>query len=580
MSYTYAGRKESDVARKQTDAVKDSPQLDPHLSALQSGAEQPTSADMGHRIDLSDAMRAKMEAAFGADLSTVKLYQSQAVADSGAQAVSKGDSIAFAPGKADFSTQRGQELLGHELSHVIDNRRNSNSGEGYLYDPAHELKADREGAMAAAGEQVYTGPVTGTLSAAVPPLSMAGPMQASREEERAKSAAESMIPARKLQENLDASHAQASRSEVNQLYKYQQNLGDVKYFLENQNKEGFTPDKKFTRGQRIHTHLQSMKAKADADLNDPQLDDDAKRSAQENSDLLSGIETDVAGASPLSPEYEILRRSDSFFKRKSAYEKLSEKMSNNVRGDEPSSIRNYIYSADPFNSLLRNLSDDDPVPQDPISQFYLGQSIDISKALRRNRLEQSMKTYRGVNDIFLRRVLADNGINEALNDAGDVNHEWIGNNMDEFNRRLTGKLFRDRGFTSTTTSRSFAEYWAHSKGKSYMRDDLEERRDQGEITEDQYKKGKSKLSWFGKTAGAHVMDVELPKGAAANVVDYFNMGGGSQDEVLVNMDSIFQFMGVEPGKVKGSYNMKVRLLNEEERRRLRQEDNNQDQAPA
>ena len=42
---------------------------------------------MGSRADLPEAVRSKMESSFGADFSGVQLYESQAVADAGAQAV-------------------------------------------------------------------------------------------------------------------------------------------------------------------------------------------------------------------------------------------------------------------------------------------------------------------------------------------------------------------------------------------------------------------------------------------------------------------------------------------------------------
>ena len=99
------------------------------------------------------------------------------VADAGAEAVAQGSRIAFAPGKLDFASASGQALLGHELSHVVSQAREEVSGSGFLNDAALEARADREGAMAAAGEQVYAGPVTAALSSAAP---AAGPMQASK----------------------------------------------------------------------------------------------------------------------------------------------------------------------------------------------------------------------------------------------------------------------------------------------------------------------------------------------------------------------------------------------------------------
>ena len=173
MSYTYANKKR---AGKPASEQKTAP-AQPSIDALRTGAAKPTSEQMGHRVDLPDAMRSKMENAFGADLSGVKLYESQAVADAGANAVTQGSKIAFAPGKLDFSSYGGQALLGHELSHVVSQQRGEVRGGGFLNDHALEARADREGAMAAAGQQIAL-PTAAMSSATAAPA--AAPMQASK----------------------------------------------------------------------------------------------------------------------------------------------------------------------------------------------------------------------------------------------------------------------------------------------------------------------------------------------------------------------------------------------------------------
>jgi hypothetical protein len=150
------------------------------MEALMNGTARPTAAQKGQSFDLDAAMKAKMENAFG-DLSAVKFYKSQAVGDAGAEAIAQGNEIAFAPGMADFSTKAGQERLGHELSHVMSQRSGAVRGSGFLNNSALEARADREGAMAAAGQQVYAGPVTGAMSSAAPAVAAAAPMQARRQ---------------------------------------------------------------------------------------------------------------------------------------------------------------------------------------------------------------------------------------------------------------------------------------------------------------------------------------------------------------------------------------------------------------
>ena len=172
MSYTYASRKRTDsAAQPQASAVPQAP-----AEALSSGAFRMSGEQLGHRVDLPEAIRAKMENAFGADLSAVRLYESQSVADAGAQAVSQGQKIAFAPGLLDFTSYGGQSLLGHELSHVVSQARGEVTGSGFLNDQALEARADREGAMAAAGQQIAM-PTAALSDASAAPA--AGPMQAS-----------------------------------------------------------------------------------------------------------------------------------------------------------------------------------------------------------------------------------------------------------------------------------------------------------------------------------------------------------------------------------------------------------------
>ena len=134
--------------------------------------------DMGAGTALPESIRSKMESSFGADLSSVRLYESQAVADAGAEAVTLGNRIAFAPGRLDVGSTSGQALLGHELSHVVSQARGEVTGSGFLNDRSLEARADREGALAAAGESVYTEPVTPLSASAV--SSAAGPMQAKK----------------------------------------------------------------------------------------------------------------------------------------------------------------------------------------------------------------------------------------------------------------------------------------------------------------------------------------------------------------------------------------------------------------
>ena len=148
------------------------------MNALRAGTAAPTPDMLGHKVDLPGALRARMESSFGADLSGVQLYESQTVADAGAEAITQGSHIAFAPGKLDFASTGGRALLGHEISHAVSQARGEVTGNGFLQSHALEARADHEGMLAAMGQPISAAPV-GAISD-VSAASAAGPMQAKK----------------------------------------------------------------------------------------------------------------------------------------------------------------------------------------------------------------------------------------------------------------------------------------------------------------------------------------------------------------------------------------------------------------
>lgn len=107
---------------------------------------------------LPEPIQQKMEQSMGADFSNVNIHKNSSEAkDAGAHAFTQGNDIHFAPGQ--FKTdQKGQELIGHELSHVIQQREGrvqANSevnGMAMNNDKGLETEADTMGAKAAKGE--------------------------------------------------------------------------------------------------------------------------------------------------------------------------------------------------------------------------------------------------------------------------------------------------------------------------------------------------------------------------------------------------------------------------------------------
>ena len=184
MSHTYTRRSHSEELSQPSRSASQSQGMS--NSAMLSGGT-PSASAMGRSVSMPASLRQRMENSFGADFSGVRFFESQQVADNGADAVTLGGgNVGFAPGKLDFSSKQGQELIGHELAHVVSHARGEVTGHGFLGNASLEAQADRQGEMAAAGQSVYTGPVTPLSASTV--ASAEGPMQAKKKKDEPASA--------------------------------------------------------------------------------------------------------------------------------------------------------------------------------------------------------------------------------------------------------------------------------------------------------------------------------------------------------------------------------------------------------
>ncbi len=76
-----------------------------------------------NKTGMSDEVKASMEATHHADFSDVQIHPSSSKApDVGALAYTQGTDIHFAPGQFSPNTTTGKSLLGHELTHVVQQR--------------------------------------------------------------------------------------------------------------------------------------------------------------------------------------------------------------------------------------------------------------------------------------------------------------------------------------------------------------------------------------------------------------------------------------------------------------------------
>lgn len=102
---------------------------------------------------LPQALLAKMEAAFQADFSSVRVHIGPQASRIGAIAFTTGSDLYFAPGQFQPESVKGQQLIGHELAHVIQQRQGRvtahGTGVAVVQDRMLEAEADRLGMRAA-----------------------------------------------------------------------------------------------------------------------------------------------------------------------------------------------------------------------------------------------------------------------------------------------------------------------------------------------------------------------------------------------------------------------------------------------
>lgn len=117
-------------------------------------------------------VQTKMERSFSSSFADVRIHEGMQAKAIGALAYTQGDQIHFAPGQYNPHTPSGQALLGHELTHVVQQRsgrvstHTQTKGLPINADPALEQEADELGIRAARGESA---PVPGSGVVPSPP---------------------------------------------------------------------------------------------------------------------------------------------------------------------------------------------------------------------------------------------------------------------------------------------------------------------------------------------------------------------------------------------------------------------------
>jgi Domain of unknown function (DUF4157) len=111
---------------------------------------------------LPSAVKLRMERYFDTDFSDVRVHLGNEAASIGALAFTLGSDLYFAPDQYQPHTQYGQELIGHELTHVLQQREGRvanplGDGVAVVQDFELEAEADRHGKAAAQGRLMPPG---------------------------------------------------------------------------------------------------------------------------------------------------------------------------------------------------------------------------------------------------------------------------------------------------------------------------------------------------------------------------------------------------------------------------------------
>jgi len=142
------------AAPVQAKAVSELPDADTQLARAERLGHRYGQVPLaGQGRPLPEPTRRQMEAAFGEDLSRVRVHEGGQAESLDAVAYTQGHHIHFAPGRYSPRSREGQKLLGHELAHVVQQRAGrvavpQGAGAPINGDPHLEAEADRMAAQA------------------------------------------------------------------------------------------------------------------------------------------------------------------------------------------------------------------------------------------------------------------------------------------------------------------------------------------------------------------------------------------------------------------------------------------------
>jgi Domain of unknown function (DUF4157) len=191
-------------------------------------------ARAGRGKPLPARVRQKMEGALGSDFSDVRIHEGSDAESLEAVAFTRGTDIHFAPGAYSPESLKGQEVLGHELAHVVQQRAGrvalpKGAGAPINADPGLEAEAEGLGKQAARSRPpAFFGRAERPATPAAPATAGPGALQPMAPVQRAhKKKKKSSGGAGKLARHQEGQR-QVAQQNKNQIFQQAKKSGDTR----------------------------------------------------------------------------------------------------------------------------------------------------------------------------------------------------------------------------------------------------------------------------------------------------------------------------------------------------------------
>lgn len=248
--------------------------------------------------------------------------------------------------------------------------------------------------------------------------------------------------------------------------------------------------------------------------------------------------------------------------RKGAYDHIALDAAANMTVPQRKAITQYIGGSEMINTFLRGKKEDASYPMPDLIPELRQQAEDISAGIQSNPLPGNVTTYKGITDTYFAMVLQQLGLKKAVNDDGSVNHEWLNKNQKKLRKTLVGSVFHDEAYTSTSTEKEYAQFWSRKKAQREKNMQLQDDPAAAEAFQIMTQEHPE------LTPGAHLITINMPKGARASFVDRVTdgskYGDPGQREVLADKGSSFRISDLRKRTDSDSYELVMELLAEEE----------------